>query len=91
MPSPTPTRTFELAHLLVCCIKFCPATHLRNVERQVFDGITLPSGFGPDIYNYEPQLGFYCLYRPRPGENATANSPKCPNITGVARQHAEWL
>ena len=33
----------------------------------------------------------YCLYRPRPGENATADTPVCPNIAQVARQHAEWL
>ena len=32
-----------------------------------------------------------CLYRPRPGENVTADSVACDNITGVARQHAEWL
>ena len=32
-----------------------------------------------------------CLYRPRPGENVTADSVVCDNITGVARQHAEWL
>ena len=38
------------------------------------------------IYNVEPQLGFYCLYRPRPGENVTAETPVCPNIEEVARQ-----
>ena len=32
-----------------------------------------------------------CLYRPRPGENVTADSVVCDIITGVARQHAEWL
>ena len=32
-----------------------------------------------------------CLYRPRPGENVTADSVACDNITGVARQHAQWL
>jgi hypothetical protein len=30
-------------------------------------GPPLPHGFNPDIYNVEPELGFYCLYRPRPG------------------------
>lgn len=35
--------------------------------------------------------GFYCLYRPRSGENITKDTPVCPNITNVARQHAQWL
>ena len=30
-------------------------------------------------------------YRPRAGENVTADTVACPNITGVARQHAAWL
>jgi hypothetical protein len=60
---------------------------------QVFadGGPPLPKGFSPDIYNVEPQLGFYCLYRPRPGENSTAATPDCGNITRVAEQHAAWL
>jgi hypothetical protein len=59
----------------------------------VFGGPTpeLPAGFQPDIYNVQPQLGFYCLYRPRPGENVSAATVTCPNISGVARQHAAWL
>jgi hypothetical protein len=59
----------------------------------VFEGPTpeVPPGFTPDIYNVQPQLGFYCLYRPRPGENVTADTLSCPNITGVAKQHALWL
>ena len=36
-------------------------------------------------------VGFYCLYRPGPGENVTKDTPVCPNITGIARQHAVWL
>ena len=51
----------------------------------------IPPGFQPDIYSVEPLLGFYCLYRPRPGENVTADTISCPNITGVATQHAKWL
>ena len=65
----------------------------KHALNGVFDGPSplLPTGFEPDIYNVEPQLGFYCLYRPRPGENVTADTPVCPNITGVATQHAKWL
>ena len=56
----------------------------------------VPAGYTAEdveqmIYNVEPQLGFYCLYRPRPGENATKDTPVCPNIEEVARQHAKWL
>mgnify|MGYP000176563517 CR=1 FL=1 len=36
-------------------------------------------------------VGFYCFYRPAPGENVTKDTPVCPNITGVATQHAKWL
>ena len=45
-------------------------------------------------YSVEPQLGFYCLYRPRPGEapypEPDAIAP-CPNISEVAATHAELL
>jgi len=34
-------------------------------------GPPLLPGYVPDIYNTEPELGFYCLYRPRPGEKTT--------------------
>jgi hypothetical protein len=56
----------------------------------------VPPGYTADgvdqmIYNAEPSLGFYCLYRPRPGENVTAETPHCPNIPEVAAQHAQWL
>ena len=55
------------------------------------DGLILTAGLWlqiPDIYNVQPELGFYCLYRPRPGENISADTVVCENITGVARQHA---
>eukprot|EP00658_Telonema_sp_P-2_P078888 TRINITY_DN7498_c0_g1_i4.p1 TRINITY_DN7498_c0_g1~~TRINITY_DN7498_c0_g1_i4.p1 ORF type:complete len:242 (-),score=54.42 TRINITY_DN7498_c0_g1_i4:104-829(-) len=51
----------------------------------------IPLGFTPDIYNVQPALGFYCLYKPRPGETPTNATPVCPNIEQVAKQHAEWL
>ena len=55
---------------------------------EVFTGPNpeVPPGFNPDIYSVEPLLGFYCLYRPRPGENVTADTIQCPNITSVATQ-----
>ena len=36
-----------------------------------------------DIWNAQPALGFYCLYRARPGQVPAA--PDCDNIAGVAR------
>lgn len=42
-----------------------------------------------DIYNVQPELGFYCLFRKRPGTNAPI--PDCPNITQTAETHAKML
>lgn len=45
-------------------------------------------------YHAKPAPGFYCLYRARPGEPAYAEpnyAPDCPNISAVAKQHAEQL
>ena len=46
-------------------------------------------GAASDIYNVQPELGFYCLYRARPGQ--VAPIPDCPNITATARAHADML
>ena len=35
-----------------------------------------------DIYNVQPQLGFYCLYRKRPNDT-NPPVPDCDNITQV--------
>ena len=42
-----------------------------------------------DIYNAQPALGFYCLYRARPGQ--TPPLPDCVNISETARAHADLL
>lgn len=45
-------------------------------------------------YHVTPDLGFYCLYRKRTGEAPYAEpdfAPDCPNITNVARTHAQKL
>lgn len=45
-----------------------------------------------DIYNVQPELGFYCLYRTRGNETpAWPKISECANISGVARRHAELL
>ena len=40
-------------------------------------------------YNARPQLGFYCIYRARPGE--TGWVPDCPDIETTLAQHAAQL
>lgn len=45
-------------------------------------------------WHQRPQLGFYCLYRPRDGESAPAEpngAATCPNISAVAASHATTL
>ena len=42
-----------------------------------------------DIWNAQPALGFYCLYRARPGQVPAA--PDCNNTAGVAAAHAAML
>jgi hypothetical protein len=45
-------------------------------------------------YQVEPSMGFYCLYRPRPGEAPYPppdDVPACANISEVAKKHAELL
>lgn len=47
-------------------------------------------GLNADIYNAQPELGFYCLYRARPGDPSPP-VPDCANITRTAKAHAELL
>lgn len=42
-----------------------------------------------DIWNSQPALGFYCLYRARPGQPPAA--PDCNDTAGVAAAHAAML
>ena len=45
-------------------------------------------------YHARPTLGFYCLYRKRPGEAAYAEPnfvADCPSIASVAKTHAQQL
>lgn len=46
-------------------------------------------GPASDIYNVQPALGFYCLYRARPGQPPPI--PDCENITKTATAHASLL
>eukprot|EP00912_Choanoflagellata_sp_UC4_P000340 UC4_evm3s209 len=49
-----------------------------------------PYGINADIFNVQPDLGFYCLYRRRPNDTHPP-IPDCPNITQTATQHAKLL
>lgn len=52
--------------------------------------VYLPYGINGDIWNVQPQLGFYCLYRRRPGDPSPP-VPDCLNITQTATAHAALL
>ena len=60
--------TLQCVLLLLPCT--LPSFSFRVVTKgnaslnNVFAGPTpeIPAGFNPDIYNVEPELGFYCLY-----------------------------
>jgi len=62
---------------------------IRSDGNYTLADVYAPIGTVGDIYNVEPQLGFYCLYRPRPGEAPLAGT--CANISGTARAHAKML
>jgi len=75
-----------MPHIIIQLIHFMKWMQALTVERvirsdgnksldHVFTdgGPPLLPGYTPDIYNTEPELGFYCLYRPRPGENTTGS------------------
>lgn len=40
-------------------------------------------------YHAQPELGFYCIYRKRPGQDGII--PDCPNITQTLTRHADQL
>jgi hypothetical protein len=72
-----------------------------NVTTKEFPSVFSSSGFtargfsasshalNADIWNAQPALGFYCLYRARPGQVPAA--PDCSNTSGIAAAHAAML
>lgn len=62
---------------------------IRSNGTLTLNDVYQPYNLSADIYNVQPQLGFYCLYRSRP--NDTDPPPDCANITATATQHAKWL
>ncbi|EDQ91439.1 uncharacterized protein MONBRDRAFT_36118 [Monosiga brevicollis MX1] len=62
---------------------------IRSNGAQDLNDVYGPYNISSDIYNVEPALGFYCLYRARAGEPGLV--PDCPNITQTATAHAKLL
>jgi hypothetical protein len=56
------------------------------------DDVFGPYNISGDIYGAQPQLGFYCLWRPRDGD-PPPNPPtdECSNISYTAERHATML
>eukprot|EP00043_Microstomoeca_roanoka_P010142 m.96594 g.96594 ORF g.96594 m.96594 type:complete len:588 (+) comp14801_c1_seq1:91-1854(+) len=63
---------------------------IRSNGTFTLDDVYGPYNISADIYNVQPQLGFYCLYRKRPSD---PNPPvsDCDNITKTAQAHALLL
>ncbi|EGD82762.1 hypothetical protein PTSG_12023 [Salpingoeca rosetta] len=63
---------------------------LRSNGSLTLDDVYTKYNMSADIYNVQPQLGFYCLYRKRPNDT---NPPvdDCDNITHTASVHAKLL
>jgi len=63
---------------------------IQSKGKYTLNDVYGPYNLNADIYNAEPQLGFYCLYRRRPGD-PNPPLPDCPNITQTATAHASML
>lgn len=63
---------------------------VRSAGNLTLDDVFVKYGLNGDIFNVQPQLGFYCLYRARPGDPSPP-LPDCDNITGTSTAHASML
>jgi hypothetical protein len=62
---------------------------LRNTSHLRMEDVPLSSHGTATQYQHMPELGFYCMYRKRAGENGI--SPDCQNITHTATRQAAWM
>ena len=62
---------------------------IQSAGALTLDDVYAPLNQSFDIYNAQPALGFYCLYRARPGQPPPV--PDCANISATARAHADRL
>ena len=62
-----------------------------NVSAREYPSVfqSTASSISADIYNVQPGLGYYCLYRSRPGQAPAA--PDCDNTYETAAAHAAML
>ena len=58
---------------------------LQSNGRYSLDDVYAKHNLNADIYNVQPELGFYCLYRRRASDPHPAPIPDCPNITYVSQ------
>jgi len=65
-------------------------TVIRSNGTLTLNDVYGPYGISADIYNVQPTLGFYCLYRKRPNDTHPPVDD-CDNITGTATAHANML
>lgn len=63
---------------------------LRSNGALQLNDVYVKYGLNGDIWNAQPQLGFYCLWRKRAGD-ASPPLPDCVNITQTATAHAALL
>lgn len=63
---------------------------IRSNGSLTLNDVYVRYGLNGDIWNAEPQLGYYCLYRARPGDPSPPVTD-CPNITRTAAAHASML
>ena len=70
-----------------------PVQYTTELVIQSAGNVTLDDVFSvgqaSDIFNVMPELGFYCIYRARPGQ--TAPVPDCSNISATLSAHANLL
>ena len=61
---------------------------IQSAGALTLDDVLAKHGLSGDIYNAQPRLGFYCLWR---SASPTAPLPNCSGITEVLTAHARML
>jgi hypothetical protein len=63
---------------------------IQSAGALTLDDVYTKYNLSADIYNVQPESGFYCLYRRRPS-TAKPPVPNCPDISEHVRRHAQLL
>ena len=65
---------------------------IRSNGSKTLDDVYGPFGISGDIWGAQPQLGYYCLWRARPGDPAPSPQLEdCGSISYTAERHAAML